>query len=393
MKKMCRLKQISVALILFLTASCSSPLSGVPSSIETPPPSPHPTAGESIGRGQAAQLAFVSDRRQRGNLDIWLFDLVTEQIEPLTSDDWQDVKPAWSPDGQTLAFISYEIGGSSGIRAIDLSDRMVHTLVPPERYAPVTDFVWSGDGKRIFYTIYDGQTFESHVWQFDLQTNGYQHIVDAKYPISVSTDGRYLGLTVREPKFNDYFAFRVLRLSDSMILVPIEETFGPFAPTNQAWASRENVVAVTFGATAAQLGQIAIYTVDDGQVHLKSRAFVPRESRMEFCQPVWSPNAQKVLVIRASIMTRGCKGELVQYDSDLTDYRLLPLEGQVNYVNWSGDGSQIVYGKDDTLDYPTYRSGFSGRSSGEIWLAQSTGLNARPLITGPAYNGQPAWRP
>ena len=388
--KMCQLKQIAAVLILFLTASCSSPLSSIPSSTEIPLPSPHHTGSEDTGREQAAQVAFVSDRRQRGNLDIWLFDLTTEQMALLTSDDWQDVKPAWSPDGQTLAFLSFRIGGPSSIRAIDLSDRTVRTLVTPERYAPVTDFVWSGDGESIFYTTYDGQTFESQIWQLDLQTGDRQYITNAESPISVSTDSQYLGISIRKPEWLNHAVFRVLRLSDNTELQPTEEHFHP---SGQAWAPQGDTLAVVSGTGPPQLGQIAIYRVSEGEIYRQAVEFVPPEPRTSLCDLAWSPDGQRILIIRALIVANVCQGELLLYDADLVHHQVLPLEGLVGYARWSEDGNWIAYGKNDTLHIYQYSTGVQKQASGEIWIVESTGLNARPLITGPAYNGQPAWRP
>jgi Tol biopolymer transport system component len=387
--KMCRLKQTVAVLVLFLATSCGNP-SGIPSLPETPLSSPHPTASGSIAREQATQLAFVSDRRQRGNLDIWLFDLTTKRMEPLTSDDWQDAKPVWSPDGQTLAFLSFEVGGPSVIRVVSLSDRKIHTLVPYKQYVPVTDFIWSGDGTSIFYTVFDGQTFESQVWQVDVQTGDRQHITNADSPISVSPNDQYLGVSIRKPEWRNYAVFRVFRLSDKTELQPIEEHFHP---SGQAWAPQGDTLAVASETAPPQLGHIATYEVRGEDVNQQAVNFVPTEPRMSLCDLTWSRDGRRILVVRALTVANVCQGEVLLYDADLTRYQVLPLDGLAGYARWSEDGNWIAYSKDDTLHVYQYSLGVQKQASGEIWVAESTGLNASPLITGPAYNGQPAWRP
>jgi len=335
---------------------------------------------------RSAQLAFVSDRRQRGNLDVWLFNLVTNQTEPLTSDDWQDAQPAWSPDGQTVAFISFMSGKPRGLRAVSLPDRTIHTLVSSEQGMSVEDFVWSVDGKSIFYTIYNSQTYESHIWQMDLQTGSRQDVAKGDLPLAISADGQYLGYTIRQTEQPQWMVLRVLRLSDKTELRPTEEQF---SPSGQAWAPKENILAVA----SRGFPQIALYTVDGGQIKQQAVDSVPPESRLDMCDVGWSPDGQKILVVQASTLANVCQGELLLYDAGLMHYQVLLLQGLAGYPRWSRDGRWVVYSRNDTLNVAQLKSNVLELMEGEIWIMESTGFHARPLIKDCGYNGQPAWRP
>jgi Tol biopolymer transport system component len=338
----------------------------------------------------------VSDRRQEGNLDIWLFDLATEQAQPLTSDDWHDAYPTWSPDGQMLAFLSFEVGGPSFLRAVDLEDRQVRTLVPAKQYAPVGEYSWSPDGKSILYSIYSGRTSTNRVWRFDLETQTHHSITRGQGPIAVSADGRFLGFGVRRAEDN-VLVFRVVRLADGGILQPAEEIY----PFELAWMPHADVLGVvgtgiyplhgfpggsyiaTWEAKENSLSPRGIYTLTQPEL----------PKYFDLCDLAWSPNGDKVLTVRGEIARNVCQGELFLFDADLAHYEVLPLGGKAGYPRWSRDGRWIAYSVDDTLHVLQLRLNAQRQFSGEIWVVDPSGTDARPLIANPAYNGQPVWRP
>jgi TolB protein len=54
------------------------------------------------------KLAFTSDKS--GNMDIWLFELQTQNLIQLTHHDAYDADPSWALDSQHLAFVSNRTG-------------------------------------------------------------------------------------------------------------------------------------------------------------------------------------------------------------------------------------------------------------------------------------------
>jgi WD40 repeat protein len=377
-----------IGLILFILISCSMP-TGL--GREVPPASPTPSS-----QPLASDLAFVSDRRQRGNLDIWLFSSTTGQAEPLTADDWQDAEPTWSPAGQVVAFLSFEIGGPAFIRTVNLSDKSVRVVWPPEQFVSVENIAWSRDGSRLFCIVYNGQTRDRSVWQVDLKTGTRQLIAQAEGPLSVSADDKYLGTGIRRAQDN-VLVFQVIRLSDNAILRPQEDIF----PFELDWAPQGNALAVA--AVNADLihgapGGVRLATwavngeaVDPQAVSLLPQAEPPQ--RYLLCDLSWSPDGKKIMAVRALLLVNGCLGDVLLYDADLAHYELLPLERQARYPRWSSDGRWIIYSKDDTLQVLQYQSQVQNQADGEIWIADQRGENNRPLLQGPYYNGQPAWRP
>jgi len=123
------------------------------------------------------KIAFVSDRTGKAfdfwrNGDVWVVAATAAAGGPLTkiSDhDEPDTSPRWSPDGQTIAFLSPpeerahpEIwlassrGGERSRMAVDDLD-----LIP-------TALRWSGDGKALYFET--GLKGTTQVFRVDLQT-------------------------------------------------------------------------------------------------------------------------------------------------------------------------------------------------------------------------------
>jgi len=93
-------------------------------------------------------VAFAGNRN--GVFDIFLLDLDSEQITPLTDDPVFDGAPVFSPDGRSLVFSSV-VGAHAKLFRIDLDD-------PSKRYQITEgesndkDAVFSPDGSWLYYT-------------------------------------------------------------------------------------------------------------------------------------------------------------------------------------------------------------------------------------------------
>src|SRR5262249_17514609 len=93
---------------------------------------------------------------------LYLLDLATRKVDPLTSGDYDEGAPAFSPDGKTIAFVS-----KSGAKDLDRTDAwqlfaiearsgatpraLTHDEFannPPEAHSPLA---WSPDGRWIAY--------------------------------------------------------------------------------------------------------------------------------------------------------------------------------------------------------------------------------------------------
>ena len=106
------------------------------------------------------RVAFISDRDVSSQGNLFVLDLASGQIHQLTGEAWVD-RPVWSPDGNSLAFLTYHVTGPAGnfkfvgpttmntqVCRIRLTDNKLETLTAPgfvSAVAFLTDgqLVWS----------------------------------------------------------------------------------------------------------------------------------------------------------------------------------------------------------------------------------------------------------
>jgi TolB protein len=98
----------------------------------------------------------------------------------LTAVAGADTTPAWSPDGQRIAFASERMGPrllfimqSDGTRQIQLTPKASPT--PPEDLAPT----WSPDGRRLAFVTKRGQSAYSEIYVINADGTGLQRLTNS----------------------------------------------------------------------------------------------------------------------------------------------------------------------------------------------------------------------
>jgi Tol biopolymer transport system component len=189
-------------------------------------------------------IAFVSNRSGRWNL--WIGNADGTGLRELAAQSLLPFHPAWSPDSREIAFDSVAFGKGE-IWLISAAGGLPSRLVAMPGGAEVPS--WSPDGKRVvFYTNAEGSR---QIWEV-AATGGAPVLLThgGSYDPSVSADGRYL-----------YYGSV---LSPGIWRLPLE----PRLPDGSIANQHEELIRETLPVTGHRfwtLGQGGIYFVDAGK--------------------------------------------------------------------------------------------------------------------------------
>jgi dipeptidyl aminopeptidase/acylaminoacyl peptidase len=84
--------------------------------------------------------------------NIWIVDVDGARTRELTTGNWRDSQPVWSPDGKRIAFLS-DRDGTNQLHVLWVDTREVAQLTHLEQ-AP-SGITWSPDGKSIAFTAFE----------------------------------------------------------------------------------------------------------------------------------------------------------------------------------------------------------------------------------------------
>jgi dipeptidyl aminopeptidase/acylaminoacyl peptidase len=137
------------------------------SEVETKKPKNPPARVITTLKYRANGEGFTYDRRRH----IFVADVETGHVDQLTNGDWDDVQPAWSPNGDRIAFVSARHEDRDYDRAADIFVMNVSGGAPA-RITPGGGSValpaWSLDGRTIAYLGYadaEDAPLNSRLWR------------------------------------------------------------------------------------------------------------------------------------------------------------------------------------------------------------------------------------
>jgi Tol biopolymer transport system component/DNA-binding winged helix-turn-helix (wHTH) protein len=332
----------------------------------------------SIARDGRA-IAYSSDHN--GSFEIYVKQLTQGARElQLTSDGEQNFQPAWSPDGQLIAYYSMKRGG---IWVVPASGGSARQLVEfGSRPA------WSPDGSRIAFqsiglvdigaTSREAQS-PSTLWVISAQGGDAQPITQAGKP-----EGGH-GMPVWSPD-GKRIAFEVDNFNSSSIW-----------SISTSGADLQQIVHATdrnsYNPVFAPDGRTIYFGFESGLW----RVDISPETGKPTGDPVQIVGAAPTIIRHPSISGDGKRiaySALLQ-SSNLWSAPLGPGSGvsgppmplthdnstRNNLLAFPPDGRKIAY--------TSWRAG----AGGDLWLMDGDGSNSKQLTTNPAHDSQPSWFP
>lgn len=133
--------------------------------------------------GGSSQIAFASERS--GNFQIWVVNVDGTNQRQITGLANGACQPAWSPDGNELAFISpcngkKDIYSGSKIYLIDSEGKKIWALPVPLNSAGDFSPKWSPDGKMLAFTSLRGDS-KPHIFIYTFADSSVRQITNAAY--------------------------------------------------------------------------------------------------------------------------------------------------------------------------------------------------------------------
>jgi Tol biopolymer transport system component len=308
-----------------------------PTPTRTRTPTPRPPTSTPSPVPYQGRIAFASDRD--GSFEIYTMNADGSNQTRLTNSRGWDTDPAWSPDGERIAFWSArdDPDGEIHIREIytmnaDGSNqtRLTHNLIWN------TDPAWSPDGKRIVFRYREDTSGDGVV---NYQDKGEIYVMNA--------DGS--GQT---------------NLSNN----PADDSEPGWSPDGKR---------ITFWSYRNDSHGVYVMNADgSGQTRLISLASAFSGA------PVWSPNGEHIAV---SCKPESDNYEIYRINSDGSGLTRLTNHPGGNNQNpaWSPDGRHIVFNFRESNRNGQY----------EIYVINSDGSGLTNLTNHPADDWYPAWGP
>ena len=131
--------------------------------------------------------------------DIVIKNVATGQVEQITKNDGMDVDASWSPDGSKLVFASTS-KGNWDIHLYDLKTKALTVLI--EHQGKDISPKWSPDGKSIMFL--SARNGDQQLYLMDVHSKKVEQLTDTGKNInhpSWSSDGQYI-------QFDQYFKYQ-----------------------------------------------------------------------------------------------------------------------------------------------------------------------------------------
>lgn len=216
------------------------------------------------------RIAFQSNRD--GNLEIYRMTAEGDQLTNLTNHPADDTNPAWSPDGQRLAFTSSRDGNANGLYLMNDDGAGVTSVLNDANHP-----AWAPDNQRLaFWTVGGGiQLVNINGEGLISLTQGFP----GGHP-TWSPNGQQLIFDAEFGGANDLFLINADGSGETNLTTSTD-----FHEVEPAWSPDGQRLAFTSGPPGD--GRTTIYVMNVDGSNVVGLAYLAR-------QPVWSPDGSQI---------------------------------------------------------------------------------------------------
>jgi len=283
-----------------------------------------------------------------------------EHAERLTSDPGEEYAPAWSPDGQYIAYTSKDSRGNFDIALIKASGGQAARLTPNPTYDGLPS--WSPDSQHIAFESY--RDFHADIWVMDLDGQNPRKLTfsrEGNFTPTWSPDGSRI-LYESVPLNSDPSGNRELWVMnrEGKNTRKLASGFNP--EERDLFFASGHFHSTELEATLSQPTKVLT---------------VSKPYEIFTCGLSWSPDGKRI----AFESVRGGSISLWVMNSDGTNPVQLTRDLSNNWhPAWSPDGKRIAFASDRSGNY-------------DIWIMDADGSNPAPLTQDPASDFRPSWSP
>jgi Tol biopolymer transport system component len=297
----------------------------------------------------------------------------TRRVLGPTPEGANDISPAFSPDGQSLAFLRWDHGAAHHLLVMNRVGSAAKLLASSPM--AIDSFAWTADGKKILYVTLN------RIWQVDASGSAPQ-------AASFSLEGEMAGLTVapqgrKMAYVSRYEDTNIWRFSkgrlDELIASTRQDTDPRYSPDGKK---------IAFNSKRSGIYQIWVSESDGSNPRMITSQPGGTGS------PSWSPDGTQIAFDtegggHAEVWIIGAEGGAAR--------RLLSKPAESFIPNWSSDGKWIYFcsGQSGSLQIwkaplegaappaqVTYHGGFEGRESADgkfLYFSKSDDHSANPV--------------
>ncbi len=326
----------------------------------------------------ASRIAFVWDGFQTTGVHVYVKPIGSETLLQLTKGTATESKPAWSPDGRSVAFLrtSRDRRGWYLISALGGAERKLTDVFPYFDLGDGNSPYFSPDGKFLAIVDKSSPTEPASIFQLSVADSERQQLTrppagtTGDYYPAFSPDGKQLAFA----RANSFSATDLYVLPLSGNKEPRRLTFDGLTIVGLTWTpdSREIIFSSRLGGSTNSLWRIKatggvparISTVAED---VSSPAMVANPNRLAYTRTLDDMNIWS--------MTLDASGHAT------SQAPLITSTFRDSDPDYSPDGRKIAF--------------VSGRAGGfGIWISNSDGSDPRLLFDGGPYvTGSPRWSP